>query len=58
VVNLLAPPMQATIPALHEHGGNLLEQASLVLLVLLYGASLLRRGGRGWMSDLFEPSRT
>ncbi len=58
VVNLFAPPMQAAIPALHDHGGSLLQQACLVLLALLYGASLLRRGGRGWMSDIFEPSRT
>lgn len=58
VVNLFVPSMQTAIPALHEHGGNLLEQACLVLLALLYGASLLRRGGRGWMSDIFEPSRT
>lgn len=57
-VNLLVPSMQATIPSLHDHGGSLLQQASLVLLALLYGASLLRRGGRGWMADLFESSRT
>ncbi|HEY0913770.1 MAG TPA: permease [Solimonas sp.] len=51
-VNLLAPPMQATIPHVHDHGGSLLQQASLILLALLYAASLLRRGGRGWMADL------
>ncbi|AXQ29102.1 hypothetical protein D0B54_10565 [Solimonas sp. K1W22B-7] len=57
-VNLFLPPLKTTIPDLHVHGGGLLQQASLLLLVLLYGASLLRRGGRGWMADLFESSRT
>jgi uncharacterized protein len=45
-------PARAVAPA-HEPA-SLLEQASLALLALLYGASLLRRGGRAFLGELFD----
>jgi len=57
LVNLIVPTLQTRVPTLHEHAGTPLQQLSLLLLVLLYAASLLRRGGRAFLSDLVETSR-
>ncbi|HSW14533.1 MAG TPA: permease [Solimonas sp.] len=57
VVNLFLPSLQIAIPDAHAHAGSLIQQLSLLLLALLYAASLLRRGGRGWMADIVETSR-
>lgn len=57
LVNLWLPSLQTTVPTLQEHAATPLQQLSLLLLALLYGASLLRRGGRAFLSDLVETSR-
>lgn len=44
--------------AVAEEPATLLEQLSLVALVGLYAASLLRRGGRAFLADLYEGGRT
>lgn len=56
-VNLAAPALAIRVPDRHVHGASLLQQLSLALLALLYAASLLRRGGRAFLSDLVETSR-
>lgn len=50
----LPPPVQAL--AAHGHAGPL-ETASLLVLGVLYAGSLLRRGGRAFLAELFETGR-
>jgi len=57
LINLAAPTFAAQVPVSHRHESGLLQWGSLVLLTLLYAASLLRRGGRAFLSDLVETSR-
>lgn len=53
LVNAL-PLSPARAAAAAAEPASLLEQASLALLALLYGASLLRRGGRAFLGELFD----
>ena len=50
----LPPPQQAA--AQHEHA-TALQMISLALLSLLYVGSLLRRGGRAFLAELFDTGR-
>jgi hypothetical protein len=52
-VNALAPDVAKDAAAAPEPGGAL-EWASLALLGLLYAGSLLRRGGRAFLAELFD----
>lgn len=54
-VNALAPSgLQSSIPAGHIHAPAWYESLSLLLLGLVYAASLLRKGGRALFADLFD----
>lgn len=58
LVNTLTPAdLAAHIPAGQAHEATWYESLSLLLLVLLYAASLLRKGGRALFADLFEGQR-
>lgn len=58
LVNTLAPAdLAAHIPAGQPHQAAWYESLSLLLLALLYAASLLRKGGRALFADLFEGQR-
>lgn len=52
-VNAL-PPIVAPKGIVAHEPASLLERLSLVLLVLLYVGSLLRRGGRAFLAELFD----
>jgi hypothetical protein len=52
-VNALPLAVARDAVVTHEPAG-LLERLSLVLLALLYAASLLRRGGRAFLAELFD----
>jgi uncharacterized protein len=52
-VNALPLPEAKPPQPLHEHAG-LLQIASLAALSLLYAASLLRRGARAFVAELFD----
>ena len=54
-VNALPPSVARDVVVEHEPA-TLLEQLSLAALALLYLASLLRRGGRAFLADLFDSS--
>lgn len=55
-VNALPLPPPAQALAAHGHAGPL-ETVSLLLLGVLYAGSLLRRGGRAFLAELFETGR-
>ncbi len=58
LVNLVVPAdLAATIPAGHAHEASPLEVLSLLALAALYAASLLRKGGRALLADLYEGHR-
>jgi hypothetical protein len=54
-----ALPLTPVRDAVAGHApANLIEQVSLVLLAVLYGASLLRRGARAFLAELVDTGRT
>lgn len=55
-VNAL-PPAVAQAPVIGEEPASALEWASLALLALLYAGSLLRRGGRAFLAELYDTGR-
>ncbi len=58
LVNLWAPAAIGTpLAGAHVHGAPWYETLSLILLVLLFAASLLRRGGRALFADLYLSHR-
>ncbi|MGQ0586164.1 MAG: permease [Gammaproteobacteria bacterium] len=56
-VNALPPEIARDVVVAHE-APSLLEQFSLVALTLLYLASLLRRGGRAFLADLYDTGQS
>lgn len=57
-ITVNALPLPPPVEALAEHGhAGPLEKVSLLLLGLLYAGSLLRRGGRAFLAELFDTGR-
>lgn len=54
-VNAWIPAPSALVASHQAQGSSLLQQLSLAVLVMLFAASLLRRGGRSFFGELFEP---
>lgn len=57
LVNQLPPISVPPVATLHQHAPSLWQQLSLLLLILLFTASLLRMGGRAFIAGLHETSR-
>lgn len=53
-LNALLPPGGLDVAALHVDGATPWQQLCLLLLGLLFAASLLRKGGRGFLAELLE----
>lgn len=57
LVNQVAPDTLPPVAALHQHAPSLWQQLSLLALLLLFTASLLRLGGRAFIGGLQDGSR-
>ncbi len=58
LINVLWPHGVTTLPAdTHTHAAPLYAHISLLSLGLLYAASLLRKGARALLSDLYDPGQ-
>jgi len=55
LTNLILPSVGITAGELHEHGPSLVQTVALVLLSLVFAASLYRRGPRSWLATVVQP---